>query len=372
MCFAKRIIALMLTCLSIISVVTTPALAADANSAEISNTSYRPLTGQEIADHAMYIATVLRPSYQTGHIAYDAYTFKDDSLDCFQFAFASMMGAVGAQRWDDNDNVAVQGVKTVWWYGYDHQIGDPYDATGALHHRGYDNTKFNPRYGYSWAQWCQQYVGKEIYLDGYNEWGEHVRQYYTVGVAGKVEECNAQLEAQGSIYRIGDIQIGRNICSTYLAYAQSFPGSIIWCNGHASVGVGCFESRDAMKQYYGEKGYDVEVRTRAYGQDTGICVAPKESYGNYVYPYTDDIGDSRYYLGRGWQVSASGTEVGCRMNNATTDVGTFDTRKNDQVVVLIPSGASNTMTTAEYVGEANQYTPRNGWNAAIIAASENE
>lgn len=364
-----RIVSLLLAMVLLFYSIISPANAASETSAEIDTSPFKTLTGQEIADHAMYIATVLRPSYKTGHMAYDAYTFKDDSLDCFQFAFASMMGAVGKQRWDDGDNSAVLGLYTVWWYGFDHQVGDTYDATGDLHHNSVRNTKFNPRYGYSWANWAQQYVGQEVYLDGYNQWGEHVRQYYKVGVAGSVAECNQQLESQGSIYRIGDISIGKHVCSSYLAYAQSFPGSIIWCNAHASVGVGCFESRDAMKQYYADKGYDVEVRTRSDGADTPWPVAPKESYANYVYPFSNDKNDVFYYLGRGWQVSASGEDVGVRMNNATTDVGTFDNRKQDQVVVLIPVGATNDMDIVDSE-ESNQYTPRNGWNAAIIKASE--
>lgn len=364
----NRIISILLTVCLTWSCFVTPVYAADSSSAEIDVAAYRELTGQEVADHAMYIATVLRPNYLLGHLAYDGYNFKDDAVDCLQFVFASQMGALGAQRWDNNDNSAVIGLNTCWWYGYDHNVDDPYDATGENHYNNLRNTKFNPRYGYSWVKWCRQYLGQEIYCDGYNEYGEHVRQYYTVGCAGSVDEANEQLANMGSIYRIGDVKLSNRNCSTFLAYAQSFPGSIIWCNGHASVGVGCFESREAMKEFYGNKGYDVEVRSRAYGKDTAWPVAPLESYAQYVYPLTNDINDARYYLGRGWQVSASGEEVGCRMNNATTDCGTALNRKTDQVVVLIPVGASNESTGTT----ANQYTPRNGWNAAAIKAAEAE
>ena len=49
--------------------------AADANTSEIDETPYRQVSGQEIADYAMYIATVLRPNYQLGHIAYNKKRF---------------------------------------------------------------------------------------------------------------------------------------------------------------------------------------------------------------------------------------------------------------------------------------------------------
>ena len=337
--------------------------AADANTSEIDETPYRQVSGQEIADYAMYIATILRPNYQLGHIAYNKNTFREDSLDCLQFVFASLMGAFGEQRWDNYDNPSVIGLNTVWWYAYNHKTTDPYSAVSMGNLA--NNTKLNPRYGHNWVDWLQQYVGKEIYIDGYNEYGEHIRQYYVVGVAGTFDECNAQLANADMIYRIGDVQIGGKYYSSYLAYAQSFPGSIIWCNGHASIGVGFYETRDLLQQYYDSLGYDINAYTRANNQNTSITVAPQTYYYNYMYPRTNDPYDALYYLGRTWQVSASGQTVGVRMVNGTTDAGNAENRKRDQFVVLIPVQTQERFYNEEVL-ETNQYTPRIGWNATVL------